>query len=219
MSDLALHPEATPDPDVVRWRFSGARCDVPLGALAAWPEALTRAGVGDVVSEPGALVVRLSAPHTWASDGAAVRDALSDVLADASSRFVAREPGGVEPSDASSNADGDAVGELDEGAADDTEIAEQARVVVADVAEQVAHSHGGDITLLGVERGVVTVSLTGACDGCPAAAMTLHRRIEDELRARVGGVREVRAHTVKKRSGGLERGGRALLQWAHERRR
>ena len=35
----------------------------------------------------------------------------------------------------------------------------------------------------------------------------------DELRARVGGVREVRAHTVKKRSGGLERGGRAL----HER--
>ena len=100
-----------------------------------------------------------------------------------------------------------------------TEIVEQARVVVADVAEQVVHSHGGDITLIGVERGVVTVSLTGACDGCPAAAMTLHRRIEDELRARVGGVREVRAHTVKKRSGGLERGGRALLQWAHERRR
>lgn len=64
MSDLALHPEATPDPDVVRWRFSGARCDVPLGALAAWPEALTRAGAGDMVSEPGALVVRLRAPHT-----------------------------------------------------------------------------------------------------------------------------------------------------------
>ena len=75
------------------------------------------------------------------------------------------------------------MGEFDEGAADDTEIAEQARVVVADVAEQVAHSHGGDITLIGVERGVVTVSLTGACDGCPAAAMTLHRRIEDERRA------------------------------------
>ena len=51
---------------------------------------------------------------------------------------------------------------------------------------------GGDITLVGVEGdGVVKVKLSGACSGCPHAAMTLKMGVERAIRERVPEVREV----------------------------
>lgn len=217
MSDLELHPEATPEPDVVRWRHAHASCTVPRGRLVTWPQALTDAGVCDIVAEDDALVMRLAPGQSWTRSGAGVRAALMEALTDAGSRFVAQPmagPGVAERAEA-----GAVLASQPGRPPQDDLIAVQAAQVVDAVAQEVAHSHGGDIELLDVRGGVVTVRLRGACDGCPAAAMTLHRRIETELRARVEGVREVRAHTVERRGHGLERGGRALLQWAHERRR
>ena len=52
---------------------------------------------------------------------------------------------------------------------------------------------GGDVELVDVNDGVVTVRLTGACSGCPMAAMTLRRRIERVLKAQVPQVKEVTA--------------------------
>jgi Fe-S cluster biogenesis protein NfuA len=44
---------------------------------------------------------------------------------------------------------------------------------------------GGDIEYVGYEEGIVKVKLTGACHGCPHAAMTLQSGVEiilkDEL--------------------------------------
>jgi len=50
---------------------------------------------------------------------------------------------------------------------------------------------GGDVELIDVKEGVVTVKLTGACGGCPMAAMTLKNGIERALKERVPGVKEV----------------------------
>lgn len=51
---------------------------------------------------------------------------------------------------------------------------------------------GGDIDLVGVENdGTVKVRLTGACSGCPHAAMTLKMGVERALRQHVPEIREV----------------------------
>ncbi len=55
-----------------------------------------------------------------------------------------------------------------------------------------ARSHGGEIHLLGVDdRGVVTIQLTGACNGCPMSGITLKHGIEEQLRMLVPGVKKV----------------------------
>lgn len=50
---------------------------------------------------------------------------------------------------------------------------------------------GGDVELVAVEDGVVKVKLTGACGGCPMAAMTLKQGIERTLKSLVPEVKEV----------------------------
>lgn len=55
-------------------------------------------------------------------------------------------------------------------------------------------SHGGELELLDVEDGSVHVRMSGACHGCAASAMTLRRGIEEKLRERYPGFREVVAH-------------------------
>jgi len=44
------------------------------------------------------------------------------------------------------------------------------------------HKDGGDLELLGVDRGVVRVKMQGACAGCPSSTATLHHGIEATLR-------------------------------------
>lgn len=50
---------------------------------------------------------------------------------------------------------------------------------------------GGDVELVDVTEGVVTVKLTGACGGCPMASMTLRQGIERVLKEQVPEVKEV----------------------------
>ena len=42
-------------------------------------------------------------------------------------------------------------------------------------------SHGGNVTLLGLEDGVARLKLEGSCDGCPASASTLELAIKQAL--------------------------------------
>jgi Fe-S cluster biogenesis protein NfuA/nitrite reductase/ring-hydroxylating ferredoxin subunit len=42
-------------------------------------------------------------------------------------------------------------------------------------------SHGGDVELLEVEEGSVSLRLKGSCDGCPSSAMTLKYAIEQAI--------------------------------------
>jgi Fe-S cluster biogenesis protein NfuA len=41
---------------------------------------------------------------------------------------------------------------------------------------------GGDVELVGVDGGVVTVRLTGACGSCPMSTMTLRLGVERMLK-------------------------------------
>jgi Fe-S cluster biogenesis protein NfuA len=50
---------------------------------------------------------------------------------------------------------------------------------------------GGDVELVDVKDGTVKVKLTGACGGCPMAAMTLKKGIERILKEKVPEVKEV----------------------------
>ncbi len=42
-------------------------------------------------------------------------------------------------------------------------------------------SHGGDVELLGVEKGVARLRLGGTCNGCPSSSVTLRNAIEDAI--------------------------------------
>jgi Fe-S cluster biogenesis protein NfuA len=50
---------------------------------------------------------------------------------------------------------------------------------------------GGDVQLVDVKEGVVTVRLLGACGGCPMATMTLQQGIERKLKEEVPEVKKV----------------------------
>ena len=52
---------------------------------------------------------------------------------------------------------------------------------------------GGDIELVDVKDGIVTVRLTGACAGCPMSQMTLKMGVERLLKTKVPGVKRVDA--------------------------
>ena len=50
---------------------------------------------------------------------------------------------------------------------------------------------GGNVELIDVNDGVVTVKLTGACAGCPMSTMTLKMGIEKILKETIPEVKEV----------------------------
>jgi Fe-S cluster biogenesis protein NfuA len=50
---------------------------------------------------------------------------------------------------------------------------------------------GGDVQLIDVKDGVVTLRLTGACVGCPMSTMTLKGGIERVLKEQVPEIKEV----------------------------
>ena len=50
---------------------------------------------------------------------------------------------------------------------------------------------GGDVELVDVSEGVVTLRLTGACGGCAMATVTLKQGIEQVLKEQVPEVKEV----------------------------
>ncbi len=50
---------------------------------------------------------------------------------------------------------------------------------------------GGDVELVDAVDGIVKVRLTGACGGCPMAAMTLKHGVERVLKERVPEIKEV----------------------------
>ncbi len=73
-------------------------------------------------------------------------------------------------------------------------------------------SHGGELELLDVQDGIVHLRMSGACHGCAASAMTLRRGIEEKLRERYPGFREVVAHEPENGDGGNQVAEPQLLQ-------
>ncbi|WP_199512517.1 NifU family protein [Nucisporomicrobium flavum] len=170
---IPIHPQPCAGrPDRLRWitpagvlPFTGVPATVPA-ALAT----LLRDGtLAAVKVEATAIVTDLAAGRSWSRDGSRVRSALHEALADPAG--WTGTPGG----------DGDP----------DEPLRAAAAALIDGRAGELALSHGGLIELVDVHDGVVTVRMSGACHGCPAAGITLRHRLEDELRRRCPGVRQV----------------------------
>jgi Fe-S cluster biogenesis protein NfuA len=52
---------------------------------------------------------------------------------------------------------------------------------------------GGDIELLGIEKGVAKVRLKGACAGCPMSTMTIQWGVENFLKKKIPEIVRVEA--------------------------
>ena len=52
---------------------------------------------------------------------------------------------------------------------------------------------GGDVELVDVKDGIVSLRLVGACAGCPMSTMTLKNGIERVLKEKIPGVKGVAA--------------------------
>ncbi|TNH28500.1 NifU family protein [Micromonospora orduensis] len=171
---IPVHPQPYPGhPDRLRWIVPAGVLTV-VGPLAAVPAPLaallTDGTLAEIVVEPTAVVTGLGPGHHWPIDGSRVRTAIHAAL---------DEPAGWIPAHDTGDNGLDAV------------LFTLARDLLDGTVGQFARSHGGRIELVGVHDGVVTVRLTGACHGCPAARITLHQRLERELRRRYPALRAV----------------------------
>ncbi len=175
---VPLHPEPTGRISELRWR-------VPAGLLPfTGPVAGVRGALGQLLLdgtvetllvEPAAVVTVLGPGHGWRGDGARVRSALQAALA---------EPAGWRPGPGCTPLTSDQA------------LLWAAEEVVRGRLGDFVRSHGGSLTVLGADGGVVEVAMAGACDGCRTAGFTLHSRFEQELRRRcpwLDGVRAVPA--------------------------
>ncbi|MCQ2559241.1 MAG: NifU family protein [Clostridia bacterium] len=62
---------------------------------------------------------------------------------------------------------------------------------VLDKIRPMLQNDGGDVELMEVKDGIVTVKLQGACGGCPMATLTLKNGIEKALKQEIPEVKEV----------------------------
>jgi Fe-S cluster biogenesis protein NfuA len=53
------------------------------------------------------------------------------------------------------------------------------------------NADGGDVELVDVKDGIVSLRLTGACAGCPFSSMTLKNSIEKILKQEITDIKEV----------------------------
>ena len=75
----------------------------------------------------------------------------------------------------------------------DAEIVDQIKQLLDTRVRPAVAQDGGDIIFHGFERGVVYLTMRGACSGCPSSTATLKMGIENMLRHYIPEVTEVRA--------------------------
>jgi Fe-S cluster biogenesis protein NfuA/nitrite reductase/ring-hydroxylating ferredoxin subunit len=61
-------------------------------------------------------------------------------------------------------------------------------------------SHGGDVSLLGVDDGVVRLQFQGSCKSCPSSAVTLELAVEDAVRAAAPEIASIEVVAAEKNS-------------------
>lgn len=80
----------------------------------------------------------------------------------------------------------------DAAATDDAALRERIEEALDTIRPAIAMD-GGNVELLDIEAGVVTIRMMGACGGCPMSTMTLKQGIEQRLREMVPGIVRVDA--------------------------
>jgi len=162
---IPIHATATANPQQLRWVVAEHRLPA-RGRVRQAPGHLGRMLDGGVIDEiqvrTGDVLITLRAGNSWRELGDDVRDALCDALPDPAGWRVDAAPD------------------------DTTGLAAITAELLTGTIGALAESHGGSIELVSVEGDQVNVRLSGACRGCPAAASTLHDKLQRELRLRSG---------------------------------
>ncbi len=86
--------------------------------------------------------------------------------------------------------DGGATAKISE---EDAPIVAKIKALLDERVRPAVAQDGGDIVFHGFEKGIVYLTLRGACAGCPSATMTLKMGVENLLRHYIPEVSEVRA--------------------------
>lgn len=68
-----------------------------------------------------------------------------------------------------------------------TDIEKKINIILQEYITPLVESDGGYISLKSFHNGIVTVSLKGACSGCPSSTITLKNGIESILKEKIGG--------------------------------
>lgn len=174
---VSLHPEVVPgEPSLMRWVVP-AGIFTTSGRVLKGPGAFggmlaSGAVVATVESGGGALLLQLREDASWRDAGSRVRTALQAALAE-------REQWEIDTSPAPDR---------------DDRLRSAASDMLAGPFADYARSHGGSVEFVDVRDGVVTVHFNGACRGCPAAGLTLHARLEREMRERCPDMVAIRRH-------------------------
>lgn len=159
---IPLHPEAVVDDAMaLRWVVPAGTLGF-VGAVARAPQCLQElvddGTLGVLSVEPAAVRTRL-ADGQWRVQGQRVRSALQEALA---------HPAQWRP--------------VVTGSDEDVLRMAVQEVVDGEVGDYI-RSHGGRVSVVGVQGNDVEVSLSGSCSHCPASDFTLTTRLETAVRA------------------------------------
>lgn len=179
---VPMHPETVDDraqtvrwvvpPDTVPFAGQVREAPGPLGRL------MTDGVIQAIVCESCAVLVRLGDAHTWADELSRVRDALG----------VSIVNDGWQPYD-----------EAQRGPA--ALLTAAVHEVLAGQAGDYVRSHGGEVHVASVADDAVEVTFAGTCGHCPATGITLHDRLEVEVRRKYPALRSITATDSGRRSG------------------
>ena len=179
---LPMHPETVAnDPQTVRWVLPPS--SVPFvgpvrRAPGALGELLAAGVIREVRCESCAVLIRLAADRRWGDAVPVVRDALSASLG---------KPGWQPYDETQCGCDALLGAAVDE--------------VLAGPAGDYVRSHGGAVTVRSVADGRVEVSFEGTCGHCPATGITLHDRLEVEVRRKYPALQSITATNAGRRKG------------------
>lgn len=172
---IPVHPENTADVQTLRWvvpagtlPFVGA-----IAAVSAPLAALQQDGtITHISADPTAVLLTLSADKSWQNWGAKVRDALQASL---------RTAHMWQPADDSTSA----------AEREDAILQQAVEGVRASSVGEYIRSHGGELSVVEVSSGVVTVALSGACSKCALRGETIGNRVKTAISRQYPGLKEV----------------------------
>ncbi len=67
-------------------------------------------------------------------------------------------------------------------AADGSSEEERMRALISTISSYITHYHGGAVEMVDYSDSVLTVRMTGACEGCELAPVTLHGWVEGTVK-------------------------------------
>ncbi len=187
---MFIQTEATPNPATLKFLpgqtvMPSGSADFPdVDAAAASPLAARVFAVDGVVGVflgPDFVSVSKNDTVDWSHIKPAILGAIME-------HYQSGQP--AVAGDGTAAADED--GHVAHGEGPDAEIVGQIKELLDTRVRPAVAQDGGDITFHGYERGVVYLTMKGACSGCPSSTMTLKHGIENLLRHYIPEVTEVR---------------------------